>query len=96
MTNPIDQLNPALVQIIRSAVQALWAAVLQLTAVAEFLDWAGVDSTVVEGLLFSLTLAVVVVAGRALAKVHPIFGWLLNGIHSPPAYPTVESATRRR
>ncbi len=90
MTELADKLNVVVVQLIRSGVQAAWAAALQLTLVMDALEWTGIDSGVVEGALFSLALVVVIVAGRLLAKVHPAFGWLLNGIHREPEYVEVE------
>lgn len=93
---PADQLPAPVVQLVRTAVQGLWALVLNETAVGEFLDWAGIDGAVVESVFFLAALAAVVAAGRALGKVHPFFGWLLNGINRPPAYPDAIPVRSRR
>lgn len=81
-----SQLNPAVVQVVRSIVQAAWSALFAIVGVSEFFEAIGVAPDAALGIAFPIALGLVVILGRALANVHPIFGYLFNGIHRNPEY----------
>ena len=82
----IDDFNPIVVQLIRTVWQGAWSVVLSVAFVADLLELTGLDQAVVEKVVFPLVLGLLIVAARALEKVHPVFGWILNGIHRTPTY----------
>ncbi len=82
----IDQLHPAVVQVIRSIVQAAWSALFTITGVAEFFDAVGVDSEAALAIVFPIVLGLFIIVARGLEKLHPIFGWVFNGIARQPEY----------
>lgn len=82
----IDQLNPIVVQIIRSVWQGLWSAILSVAFVADFMESAGLEPGAAEAVAFPIVLGLFILAGRALERLHPAFGWMFNGIHRSPEY----------
>lgn len=82
----IDDLNPLVVQLIRSGWQAAWSAFLSIVFVADILEAAGLTPAAVEAVVFPIVLVLFILTARALERVHPIFGWVFNGIHRQPEY----------
>ena len=78
--------SDAFLQAYRSFVQAIWTAIFGLTVVADVLAEANLEPDTARSIAVPLTLAVVVVLGRQLPKLHPFFGYLINGVHREAAY----------
>ncbi len=79
-------MNDAVVQLIRSVVQAFWSVVLGLTVVEEVLFELGIDGEWAKGAAVTVSMAVVIWLARNLPKLHPLLGNLVSGINKDPGY----------
>lgn len=91
----VANLNPVVVQVVRSVWQVAWSMLLGVEVVADALDRVGLAPEAAERAGLVVALVVVLLAGRYLGRVHPVFDVILSGIPKQPDYPNVVETTGR-